>query len=66
MMICTLVFLVLSDFLYSKVIGFLFLEMYGYNGTVATIFAPAETSTFTLNGCGLCMHVYSSSIHDIL
>ena len=31
MMICTLVFLGFSDFLYSKVIGFLFLEMYGYN-----------------------------------
>ena len=33
-----------------KLFGFSLLEMYVYNGKVSTTFAPAENSTFALNG----------------
>ena len=33
-----------------KLFAFSLLEMYVYNGRVSTTFAPAENSTFVLNG----------------
>ena len=33
-----------------KLFGFSLLEMYVYNGKVSTTFAPAENSTFPMNG----------------
>ena len=40
-----------------KLFGFSLLEMYVYNGKVSTTFAPAENSTFALNGW--FMHIYT-------
>ena len=48
------------DFLYTlKLFRFSLLEMYVYNGRVSTTFAPAENSTFALNGW--FMHIYTQS-----
>ena len=45
-----------------KLFKFSLLEMYVYNGKVSTTFAPAENSTFALNGwfMHIQLHMYSS------
>ena len=47
-----------------KLFRFSLLEMYVYNGKVSTTFAPAENSTFALNGW--FMHTQSHIIHPKL
>ena len=52
-----------NDFRLStlKLFRFSLLEMYVYNGKVSTTFAPAENSTFALNGWFIHTqsHIYS-------
>ena len=47
-----------------KLFGFSLLEMYVYNGKVSTTFAPAENSTFALNGYTVTYYNYKMHIYQ--